>query len=74
VTCRDFQNGAQRISYDYRTHAGAVLLDEGCRCDVTQVVELFAAVDPQVRFVKVIAGRRTCVNYEKLAGHWIAHR
>jgi hypothetical protein len=42
------------ITYDYRTASGVVLIDEGQSLDAKEVVALFAAIDPEVRVVKVI--------------------
>jgi hypothetical protein len=67
---RDFRSSVRNISYDYRNGRGVLLLDEGCGC----IVALFAAIDPQVRFAKVIAGRRACASYERLERHWVAYR
>jgi hypothetical protein len=50
-----------------------VVVDEGQSIDAGEVVALFGAVDPQVRYVKVIAETRECA-FEHIAGHWIAYR
>jgi hypothetical protein len=67
-------DGVRQISYDYRTCRGTLLLDAGSSCDVERVVALFAAVDPQVRFVRAIAGRQQSAIFEKIANHWVAFR
>ena len=54
------------ISYDLKTGHGIVVVDEGQSFDANEVAELFSRNDPRGRFVKVIAGQRTCAGYEKL--------
>jgi hypothetical protein len=62
------------VSYDFCTGRGIVVVDEGQSCDAAEVAELFGRIDPQVRHVKVIAGRRPCASYEKLEGHWVSFK
>jgi hypothetical protein len=71
---RDFRSSVRNISYDYRNGRGVVLLDEGSGFELDQVVALFANVDPQIKQIKIIAGRRTCATCSLIAGHWVTFR
>jgi hypothetical protein len=64
----------RNISYDFRTHHGVVVIDEGQSCDVTDVADIFGRIDPEVRLVKVMIGRHQHTVFEKVAGHWVAFR
>jgi hypothetical protein len=63
----------RNISYDFKTGRGVVVVEEGQRCDASEVAEFFGRI-PQVRFVRVTAGRRPCARFEKLERHWVAYR
>jgi hypothetical protein len=58
----------RNISYDFKTGKGVVVVDDDASLDLGKVVALFAAVDPQIRHIRVIAGRRACASCEKLEG------
>ena len=70
----DFQDRICHICYDFKTGAGALVVDEGNSCDVRDVAETFGRIDPQVRIVKVVIGRHQRAVFERLDGHWVAYR
>jgi hypothetical protein len=61
------------IEYNFVAHAGRLYMERGCCCDMTDCINFFRRIDPDVSFIRTIAGIVDDTSYRRLAdGQWQA--
>ncbi|MFZ0916675.1 MAG: hypothetical protein WAN04_07255, partial [Candidatus Udaeobacter sp.] len=63
-----------RITYDFEQCAGKLYQDMLCYCDMTECIEFFKRVDPEVRKIQTYVAGEEDTAYWLKHGGWIATR
>ena len=61
------------IEYNFVNRSARLYMEKGCCCDMTACINFFRQIDPEVSFIRTIAGIVDDTSYRRLAdGQWQA--
>jgi hypothetical protein len=65
----------ENLSYDFKSHTGALHMANGSSCDMANCIALFERIDPKVSLIRTFAGSAVATRYKRSpeTGGWIAY-
>jgi DNA helicase TIP49 (TBP-interacting protein) len=64
------QTVVMKVIYEFSTHHGYLYMDEGCCCDMTECIEFFQMIDPDVTHIFTFAGNKADTKYRLTEEGW----
>jgi hypothetical protein len=62
-----------RVEYEFADRVGCLFQEDRCCCDMTACIEFFKKIDPQVRYIRTMAGDEEDTSYRRGSdGRWQA--
>jgi len=68
----DVQCFVKTLNYDFKTRVGQLFLEDRSCTDMSGCIGLFKKIDPDVRAIQTIAGKRRDTYYAIIDGEWQA--
>lgn len=66
------QTTVRSIKYDFIAFSGHLFMDADCCCDMTECIEFFKRIDPNVIYILTTADREHDTSYRLIDGQWVA--
>jgi len=68
----DVQCFVQKLTYDFKTRIGVLVLEDNSCTDMSGCIQLFKKIDPSVEAIQTIAGNRKDTTYRLVDEKWQA--